>query len=290
MANLGTQSLGAGTLGSDDRAVGLPATSLNTVTNNPTFNTGDTAVSIPETRLSLLTPNIATDAVKKIALPITSLNISTINLNVDPGRVKPDVPLTTLNLTTANPKFDPGLVQVPAPVTSLNLSTDSPDVKAGNVDVSLSNTQLIVNTLEPKIVSVININSPTKAIIVNPNRKAIITKANKFVVMTDRTFKEGDLGDELEATLRDKNGKIDLSQVNSVDFVARDTKKTKVLDEQVTISDPVNGEVQYQWRQGDFIEDAGVYQAEFRINDNAGNTETVPNDGHVTIEIEEEIK
>lgn len=120
--------------------------------------------------------------------------------------------------------------------------------------------------------------------------EAIIKKPNRFVTMQNRTFKQGDLGDELQATLRDKNGKIDLSQISSVDFVARDTKKNKVLDEQVTISDPANGVIQYQWRQGDFIEDAGVYQAEFRINDNAGNTETVPNDGYVTIEIEEEIQ
>lgn len=120
--------------------------------------------------------------------------------------------------------------------------------------------------------------------------EAIIKKPNRFVTMQNRTFKQGDLGDELQATLRDKNGKIDLSQISSVDFVARDSKKNKVLDEQVTISDPANGVIQYQWRQGDFIEDAGVYQAEFRINDNAGNTETVPNDGYVTIEIEEEIQ
>jgi len=120
--------------------------------------------------------------------------------------------------------------------------------------------------------------------------EAIIKKPNRFVTMQNRTFKQGDLGDELQATLRDKNGKIDLSQISSVDFVARDTKKNKVLDEQVTISDPANGVIQYQWRQGDFIEDDGVYQAEFRINDNAGNTETVPNDGYVTIEIEEEIQ
>jgi len=120
--------------------------------------------------------------------------------------------------------------------------------------------------------------------------EAIIKKPNRFVTMQNRTFKQGDLGDELQATLRDKNGKIDLSQISSVDFVARDSKKNKVLDEQVTISDPANGVIQYQWRQGDFIEDAGVYQGEFRINDNAGNTETVPNDGYVTIEIEEEIQ
>jgi len=129
--------------------------------------------------------------------------------------------------------------------------------------------------------SLINIDGLTEAIIKKPNR---------FVTMQNRTFKQGDLGDELQATLRDRDGKIDLSQISFVDFVARDTKKNKVLDEQVTISDPGNGVIKYQWRDGDFIEDAGVYQAEFRINDNAGNTETVPNDGYVTIEIEEEIK
>lgn len=107
--------------------------------------------------------------------------------------------------------------------------------------------------------------------------------------MSDQTFKEGDLGDELEATLKDADGAIDLSAVDKVDFVMENRSGDKVLDEQVSIVNGSEGKIQYQWSPGDPVEEPGVYRVEFRITDSVGDTETVPNDGFNVIEVEEEI-
>jgi hypothetical protein len=107
--------------------------------------------------------------------------------------------------------------------------------------------------------------------------------------MPNHTFKEGDLGDELNATLKDENGAVDLSQSQKVEFVAQNREGEKVQDSEVTITTAADGEIEYSWESNDIIETAGVYHTEFRVTDNAGNTETFPNDGYVTIEVESEI-
>jgi len=61
------------------------------------------------------------------------------------------------------------------------------------------------------------------------------------------------------------------------------------LNESVTVTNGSAGEVEYSWSSGDFIEDAGIYRIEFEIEDGTGEVETVPNDGFVTVEIEEEL-
>ena len=95
----------------------------------------------------------------------------------------------------------------------------------------------------------------------------------------------------MNATLKDTEGVIDLRSADSVKLVIKDRSESKVLDQDMTITDAVNGEVRYAWQSGDTpIENAGVYRAEIKIIDLAGDSETVPNDGFVTIEIEEDIE
>jgi len=107
--------------------------------------------------------------------------------------------------------------------------------------------------------------------------------------MQSKTFKEGDLGDELNATLEDDNGAIDLSTANKVEIVMEDRDKTVQLDAEVSITDASAGKIEYDWSPGDPIETAGVYRAEFRITDNTGDTETVPNNSYKSIKIEKEL-
>lgn len=119
--------------------------------------------------------------------------------------------------------------------------------------------------------------------------KALMTNKDRFAVMESHTFKQGDLGDSLKATLQDDNGSIDLANAQEVRLVANNRSGDNVLNEVVTLSNAAGGEIEYQWDTGDFIETAGIYRIEFEVEDATGRVETVPNDGFVTVEIEEEL-
>jgi len=89
--------------------------------------------------------------------------------------------------------------------------------------------------------------------------------------------------------LKDRNGAIDLNGTQQVRLVASDREGNNVLTENVTVVNASGGEVEYKWEPGDFIENSGVYRIEFEIQDSTGEVETVPNDGYITVEIEEEL-
>lgn len=154
-----------------------------------------------------------------------------------------------------------------------------------NVAATLADTLTDQLTLEDQITATLltdlDVTLPTKA---------LITNKNKFAVMESHTFKEGDVGDKLKATLEDEDGAIDVSGAKDVKLQIKDRSGTKQLDESMTITDGVNGKVEYKWQSGDHpIENAGVYRAEFDIIDANDEPETVPNDGFNTIEIEEQV-
>jgi len=107
--------------------------------------------------------------------------------------------------------------------------------------------------------------------------------------MSQQTFKENDVGDTLTAQLKDEDGPIDLSGASEVRIIMRQADGQKTLDAQMSLTNATNGEVEYQWSSGDPIETKGVYEAEFKIIDGLGETETVPNNGYVSIKIEEEL-
>jgi len=126
----------------------------------------------------------------------------------------------------------------------------------------------------------LEIKSPTKAVMTTPDR---------FAVMESVTFKQNDLGDTLKATLKDDNGDINVSNASDVRLIANNREGKNVLNESVTVTNGSAGEVEYSWSSGDFIENAGIYRIEFEVEDGTGEVETVPNDGFVTVEIEEEL-
>lgn len=153
---------------------------------------------------------------------------------------------------------------------------------AATLATTLTDQLSLQDQITATILTDLDITQPTKA---------ILTNLNKFVVMDSHTFKEDDLGDKVKATLEDSSGAIDVSGVKQVNLKVKDRAGTKQLDQKVDITDGTNGKVEYQWSSGDYpIENAGVYRAEFEIIDANDEKETVPNDGSVTIEVEEQIE
>ena len=63
---------------------------------------------------------------------------------------------------------------------------------------------------------------------------------------------------------------------------------TPKVESPAVIVDGPTAEVQYSWQPGD-TDEAGVYDAEWEVNFGAGNVQTVPNDGHMSISIIREL-
>jgi hypothetical protein len=119
---------------------------------------------------------------------------------------------------------------------------------------------------------------------------ALLTNTNRFVDMEQQTFKKNDFSDAVTATLKDENGAIDLSNaVQEVRLLIQTTDGTQKLDEKVSITDAVNGEVRYKWSKGDPIEEVDVYRAEFEIIDGSGDSETVPNNDYISLTVQEDL-
>lgn len=116
----------------------------------------------------------------------------------------------------------------------------------------------------------------------------LITTQDRYMDMDDHTFKKGDLGDPLQATLKDGDGNvIDLSNASQVNLRLETPDETQQLDAQMTVVNASNGEVEYNWQSGDPIETADVYYAEAVIDPGTSSQQTVPNDGKTPIEVED---
>jgi hypothetical protein len=85
---------------------------------------------------------------------------------------------------------------------------------------------------------------------------------------------------------------IDLTNATAVYFIIRPREATDVqgpkLRALATIEDAANGIVSYTWQVGD-TDTTAVYDVEFEINWNDGGIETVPNDGYLTLTIEDDL-
>jgi len=163
---------------------------------------------------------------------------------------------------------------------TLSDSLDFSDRVAETVAATLTDSLSFAEKITASELLDLEIRSPTKAVMTTPDR---------FAVMESITFKQNDLGDTLKATLKDDNGDINVSNASDVRLIANDRDGKNVLNESVTVTNGSAGEVEYSWSSGDFIEDAGIYRIEFEVEDGTGEVETVPNDGFVTVEIEEEL-
>lgn len=106
-------------------------------------------------------------------------------------------------------------------------------------------------------------------------------------------IKRGDTAPALNTRLFDRHGEvIDLSSVNDVSFYMRDVNYNTVISDNtakgVSVVDGINGEVEYQWQQGD-TDEIGSYAAEFEVEFSDGTIRTFPPIGHYDVEVTEDI-
>lgn len=105
-------------------------------------------------------------------------------------------------------------------------------------------------------------------------------------VIASFTIKQNDTAPSMRATLLDANSKpIPLAGASVVFNLRPKVPGDIVVDEgAVNILDAVKADVEYLWQPGD-TEVPGLYNGEFRITFGDGSVESVPNDGHIDVEI-----
>lgn len=255
----------------DPTPTGTGQTEVQTVTNTLTTDSLNPDVEPGTASIQTETNQLTTDSVLPAVDATGTAQIQTVVNNLVADSIEPALTGT-------------GTITVQTETNQLTADSLNPAVDPQVASISPPVNQLTADSLSPQVLLFIDLEfkAPTKAIIKKPNR---------YVSMQSRTFKANDLGDELQATLKDQDGALDLSEgVKSVTLLIQDTKGEKVLDKQVSFTDAANGEIEYNWQTDDTpIQNPGAYEAEFEILDTRDNAETVPNDGSVTLEIEDDI-
>lgn len=108
--------------------------------------------------------------------------------------------------------------------------------------------------------------------------------------MSDFTIKQNDTRPNIKSQLQDENeDAINLSNASSVDFhmINKATSTVKV-NSPATITNPSNGEVEYDWSSGD-TDTVGRFYAEWQVTWDNGDIETFPNTGNLIITVVDEI-
>lgn len=102
-------------------------------------------------------------------------------------------------------------------------------------------------------------------------------------------IKQNDTSPAIVATLQDANGTaIDLTGA-SVRFHMRAIGSNQTtVDAAATVVTPLSGIVRYAWDAAD-TDTVGSYQAEFEVTYADASVETFPNDGHIRVEITDDI-
>lgn len=110
------------------------------------------------------------------------------------------------------------------------------------------------------------------------------------------TIKQHDTAPPYVAALRNDFGEtsesaLDLTDATSVYFLMRPSgvgDVTPTIRALCTIDDAVNGLVTYQWVTGD-TDITDTYDVEFEIDWSDGTIQTVPNDGYMTVVVEDDL-
>lgn len=109
--------------------------------------------------------------------------------------------------------------------------------------------------------------------------------------MTTFDIKRGDTRPSLKAQLLDDaHQPKTLQQADSVRFIMKDAETDDVaVDNGGVIISETNGTVAYEWVDGD-TSDVGQYYAEFEVTySDDSSVETFPNDGYITVYVNEDI-
>lgn len=116
--------------------------------------------------------------------------------------------------------------------------------------------------------------------------------------MADRDFhiKVGDLEPAIEATLEDGEGNaVDIENATAIEFHMRlpgaTTAKVDAAATKLQVgdgNDGSKGKVRYAWIAGD-TDTAGLFNAEFEVTFPGPRLSTIPNDGHLLVEVTEQL-
>jgi len=105
----------------------------------------------------------------------------------------------------------------------------------------------------------------------------------------NNSFKKGSTQDPLRATLEDANGTVKLETADSAKiYMKRKDGTVKIDGKDMTITDAVNGEVQYNWDAED-IDETGVFRVEI-VAYYGTDYSIFPNYGGKTIIIDDRIE
>lgn len=107
----------------------------------------------------------------------------------------------------------------------------------------------------------------------------------------DCFIRQGDTVPILTSTILDQNGNVINLTGASVSFTMRTlTSSTPLtLAGSATVTNATTGAVQYAWNTND-TQTAGLYMGEWHVTESGGATYTYPNDGYLTISVEESLK
>lgn len=99
---------------------------------------------------------------------------------------------------------------------------------------------------------------------------------------------QNDTADDLVRVLTKADGTvIDLTGA-SVEFRMRNNVSKSLVSGDCTVTNAAAGEVTYQWQEGDTAE-TGTYSVKFVVTYPSGQIGTVPNNGSVSVVIDQEI-
>lgn len=104
----------------------------------------------------------------------------------------------------------------------------------------------------------------------------------------DVNLKRGDTRTAIKATLRDTSGNVVNLSECSVRFTMADLRGQVKIDREVLIHDAPNGVV-WAVLEAAEVDVAGVYRGEFEVTWQDGRVETYPNDGYISILIQQDL-
>ena len=101
-------------------------------------------------------------------------------------------------------------------------------------------------------------------------------------------IKQNDTSPSLQATLKDASGTAIILTGASVRFHMKALDGTVKVDAAMTVTDNLNGVVQYDWQAGD-TDTVGSYSVEFEVTYSDSTIETFPNNQNLTISVVREL-
>ena len=101
-------------------------------------------------------------------------------------------------------------------------------------------------------------------------------------------IKQNDTSPSLQAILKDASGTAISLTGASVRFHMKALDGTVKVDAAMTVTDNLNGVVQYDWQTGD-TDTVGSYSVEFEVTYGDSTIETFPNNQNLTISVVREL-